>query len=218
MSIFSIDFIVFSIGNYPLSLIELLGTLSGLLSVWWAARANILTWPSGILNIFCFFLLFYQSQLYSDMFLQVFFMATTVYGWRSWAKGSRNKEIEIGTIKLKAWIIYLLIIILGTFGWGLLMNNIHYLFPQIFLQKASLPYIDAFTAVASVIATFLLARKKWESWLLWVIVDLVSIFVYFYKGLFVVAVEYIIFFGIASYGLLHWINKKNRFDVKNLRP
>ena len=210
MNILSIEFIVFNIGNYPISLIELVGTATGLLSVWWAARANILTWPSGIVNIFCFFLLFYQSQLYSDMLLQVFFMVTTAYGWKSWAKGNTAKKIEISGIKPRIWLVYLLILVFGTFLWGLLMSSIHQLLPKLFPQEASLPYLDAFTAIASVIATFLLARKKWESWILWVLVDLISVFVYFYKGLFVVAVEYIIFFGIATYGLVNWyIKKKN---------
>lgn len=185
-----------------------MGTLTGLLSVWWAARANILTWPSGIINIICFFLLFYQSQLYSDMLLQVFFMVTTVYGWRSWSRAAETKKLEISSIKPKTWPVYLFILVVGTFCWGMLMSGIHNLLPQLFPKEAALPYLDAFTAIASVIATFLLARKKWESWLLWVIVDAVSVFVYFYKGLNVVAVEYIVFFVIASYGLKNWYGKK----------
>ena len=210
MNILSIEFIVFNIGNYPLSLIELVGTATGLLSVWWAARANILTWPSGIVNIFCFFLLFFQTQLYSDMLLQVFFMITTAYGWRSWAKGAVERKIEISSIKSKKWTLYILLLLVGTLIWGLLMSNIHQLLPQLFPEKAALPYADAFTAIASVIATFMLAQKKWESWLLWVLVDAISVFVYFYKGLYVVAVEYIIFFGIATYGLFNWYRKKQR--------
>ena len=90
------------------------------------------------------------------------------------------------------------------------MSNIHQLLPRLFPERAALPYADAFTAIDSVIATFMLAQKKWESWLLWVLVDAISVFVYFYKGLYVVAVEYIIFFGIASYGLINWYRKKQK--------
>ena len=60
----------------------------------------------------------------------------------------------------------------------------------------------------------MLAQKKWESWLLWVLVDAISVFVYFYKGLYVVAVEYIIFFGIATYGLFNWYRKKQKVRRK----
>ncbi len=214
MNILSIEFIVFKIGSYPLSLIELVGTLTGLLSVWWAARTNILTWPSGIVNIFCFFLLFFQTQLYSDMLLQVFFMVSTVYGWRSWAKGAIGFKIEISSIRPQKWTLYLVLLLAGTLLWGLLMSNINQMLPQLFPKKAALPYADAFTAIASVIATFMLARKKWESWLLWVVVDAISVFVYFYKGLYVVAVEYIIFFGIAGYGLINWYRKREEVERK----
>jgi nicotinamide mononucleotide transporter len=210
LNILSIEFIVFNIGNYPLSLIELVGTATGLLSVWWAARANIFTWPFGIINIFCFFLLFFQTQLYSDMLLQVFFMITTIYGWKSWAKGAVEHKIEISSIKPKKWTLFILLLLVGTLFLGILMSNIHEMLPQLFPEKAALPYSDAFTAIASVIATFMLAQKKWESWLLWVIVDAISVFVYFYKGLYVVAVEYIIFFGIATYGLFNWYRKKKK--------
>ncbi len=204
MDIFSIEFIVFRIGSYPLSLIELLGTLTGLLSVWWAARANIWTWPSGVLNIICFFLLFYQAQLYSDMLLQVFFMVTTIYGWRNWAKNKTVIGLSIGKLENREWLIYLFGLALGSLIWGLLMSNVHLLLPVLFPEPAALPFIDAFTAIASVFATILLAQKKWESWLLWVIVDAISVFVYFYKGLYVVGAEYIIFFFIACYGLYNW--------------
>jgi nicotinamide mononucleotide transporter len=214
LNILSIEYIVFHIGNYPLSLIELVGTVTGLLSVWWAARTNILTWPTGIINIFCFFLLFFQTQLYSDMLLQVFFMATTAYGWRSWAKGALGHKIEISSIRPQKWTLYLVVLLAGTLLWGLLMSNINQMLPQLFPKKAALPYADAFTAIASVIATFMLARKKWESWLLWVVVDAISVFVYFYKGLYVVAIEYIIFFGIAGYGLFNWYRKREKVERK----
>jgi len=177
--------------------------------VWWAARANILTWPSGVLNIFCFFLLFYQSQLYSDMLLQVFFMITTVYGWKSWSKSAVDKKFEIGSITRRKWLFYLSILLIGSFLWGLLISKIHLFLPDLFPKIAAFPYLDAFTAIASVIATFLLAKKKWESWMFWLIIDAVCVFVYFYKGLYLVSAAYIIFFGIAAYGLLNWYKKNH---------
>lgn len=209
MSPFSIEYIAFHIGSYPLSLIELLGTLAGLFSVYWAARANIWTWPSGLVNIFFFFLIFYQTQLYSDMFLQLFFLVTTVYGWRNWVKKDAETEgIAIGQLTQRESYLHLLVLVVASLLWGLLMSNIHLLLPALFPQAAALPYPDACIAIASVLATFLLARKKWESWLLWVLVDALSVGVYFYKGLYVIGVEYIIFFFIAAYGLYSWRRAK----------
>lgn len=71
--------------GYPLSYVELVGILTGLLSVWLAAKSHILTWPIGLVNVAAFFFLFYQVCLYSDMLLQVFFFVTTCYGWYYWA-------------------------------------------------------------------------------------------------------------------------------------
>jgi nicotinamide mononucleotide transporter len=138
------------------------------------------------------------------MLLQVFFMATTIYGWRNWAKNAQAKELSVGKLENKDWLIYLFYLATGAIIWGLLMSRIHILMPAFFPQPAALPFIDAFTAIASVLATILLAQKKWESWLLWVIIDAISVFVYFYKGLYVVGAEYIVFFCIAGYGLYNW--------------
>jgi len=207
MSPLSIDFVIFKIGDYPMSLIEFIGTTSGLLSVWWAAKANILTWPSGIINIFGFFLLFYQSQLYSDMFLQVFFFLSTVYGWRMWSKKRDKNEKPISKLTYEEFFWHGIVLFFGTFLWGSLMSKIHIILPGLFSQEAALPFVDAFTAVTSVSATILLAQKKWESWILWVIVDAVSIYVYFYKELYVVGAEYILFLFIAGFGLYNWRKK-----------
>jgi len=76
----SIENICCTLLGYSLSYVELVGTVTGLVSVWLAARANILTWPVGIINVLAFFILFYQVRLYSDMALQVYFLATTIYG------------------------------------------------------------------------------------------------------------------------------------------
>ena len=72
--------------GYPLSFLELFGTLTGLVTVWLAARAHILTWPTGLINNLAFFLIFYQVQLYSDMLLQIYFFVISLYGWWYWQR------------------------------------------------------------------------------------------------------------------------------------
>lgn len=199
---FDIENIAFSFPGYSISYIELIGTLFGLISVYWASRTNILTWPSGIINEVAFFILFYQIQLYSDMLLQVFFFVATIYGWLNWRKGPNQKSISHLPNEVK-WR-YVLLIALGTLFLGLLMRNIHIFLPTFFITKASFPFIDSFTTVASIIATILLAQKKIETWLIWIIVDLVCIILYFIKGIPVVAFEYIIFLMLCLLGWRNW--------------
>lgn len=201
---FSIDYIVLEIAGYPLSLIELLGTLSGLVSVWLATRAHVLTWPTGIVNEAFFFLLFFQVQLYSDMFLQVFFFVVSVYGWLNWRKKAGSERRGISMLNTDWRLIYLGILVVGTVVLGFVMGRIHLWLPQWFAEPAAYPYADAFTTMASVLATFLLARKCLESWWLWILVDVVAVVLYFLKGINFVAVEYLIFLGLATYGLMNW--------------
>src|SRR4051812_36043281 len=93
MQFFQIQNIAFSVMGYPLSYIELIGTLFGLISVYYASKADILTWPAGIINEIFLFVLFYQVQLYADMFLQVYFLVVTAFGWYKWKSNTANVAV-----------------------------------------------------------------------------------------------------------------------------
>lgn len=205
MNWYDINNIAFELLGYPLSYIELLGTIFGLLSVALAARTNIWTWPTGIINEFAFFILFFQVQLYSDMFLQVYFFGVTLYGWYFWNKNPGEQNIT--SLSRQAMKIYGGILLAGTIGLGLLISQIHLLLPDIFTLPAAYPFPDAFTTTASILATILLARKQIETWLLWIFVDVVSIVLYFLKGINFVAIEYCIFLAICVAGYMAWKKK-----------
>jgi nicotinamide mononucleotide transporter len=209
---FSIDYIILEIAGYPLSLIELLGTLSGLVSVWLATRGHVLTWLTGIVNEIFFFLLFFQVQLYSDMFLQVFFFVVSVYGWFNWRKKAGEAKRGIVTLSMDWRLVYAGILVVGTVALGFVMGRIDLWLPQWFAEPAAYPYPDAFTTMASVLATILLARKCLESWWLWIVVDVVAVVLYFLKGINFVAIEYMVFLVLAMYGLLNW-RKEMRSEV-----
>lgn len=209
--LWDIHYVIITILGYPLSLIELIGTLSGLVSVYLASRANIWTWGTGILNEIAFFVLFYQVSLYSDMLLQVYFFVISVYGWIYWNQNkTQTIEENIQRLSNSIRLRYLSILILGTIALGFLMQDIHTYLPQFFPTPASYPFFDAFTTVASILAIILLASKKIENWVLWIIVDMVAIVLYFLKDIRFVAIEYIIFLILASYGLWSWSKKLKR--------
>ena len=106
-------------------------------------------------------------------------------------------------------MLSLAILAIGTMGLGYFMQNIHHIFPNTFPTPASYPFPDAFTTIASVLATFLMARKKVECWILWIVVDVVSILLYNLKGIRFVAAEYVIFLLMSAFGLYFWIKKLN---------
>lgn len=199
-----IETILFKVGDYPLSTIELLGTLTGLFAVWYASRNSILTWPISLLNVAAFFAIFYQVRLYSDMFLQVFFFVMSVYGWIIWRKGVDGEERPVTAYNRQGRIFLGIVLVLGTLVLGYLMSQVHIWFPQVFPAPAAYPYPDGFTTVASVLAQVLLARRKWENWVLWVAVDVVATVLYYKKGILFVSGEYLVFLGLATYGLISW--------------
>ena len=205
MSLFDIENIAFTILGYDLSYIELIGTLFGFISVILAARANILTWPTGIINEVAFFILFYQVQLYSDMYLQVYFFGVTIYGWYYWK--NQNGSRGITNLSKKWRFRILLILVITTLMSGYLISKVHLYFPEIFSQPASYPYWDALTTMSSIVATVLLSRKIIETWVLWIIVDIISVVLYLLKGIHLVAIEYLIFLIICVVGFRNWRNK-----------
>lgn len=203
MNIFDIANIAVNINGYELSYAELTGTVFGLLSVWFAAKQNILTWGAGLINILFFFAIFYQVQLYSDMFLQVYFFITSIYGWAVWKKQKADHR-PVYSLSTKSRLLTGICIIILTGLLGLLIKKIHLLLPGVFKQPASFPFADTFIAVCSIIATVFLAKRFWENWILWIVVDVVCVFVYFKKGIFFISAEYAVFFGLAVYGLILW--------------
>jgi len=202
MQFSQIDHIAFKVLNYPLSYIELIGTLFGLISVYYASRANILTWPTGIINEIALFVLFFQVQLYADMFLQVYFFVVTIFGWYKWKSNTADVPVtSAGPLMIK---IIAVIMVIGTIGVGLIIRSIHSWLPAYFPLPAAYPFADSFVMVGSILATVLLARKQVENWYLWIIVDVVSIVVYLLKGIYFLSLEYVIFLGLASFGLYRW--------------
>ncbi|MGQ2982790.1 nicotinamide riboside transporter PnuC [Flavobacterium sp.] len=202
---FDITHIAFDVHGYRVSYIELLGTLTGLVSVYYASRANILTWPTGSINAALLFILFYQVQLYADMFLQVYFFIITLYGWYFWNKKPDDKAIT--TMGPQKRLTTFIIVITGTLLAGYGFSHIHEYLPEYFTIPAAWPYADSFIMVASITATTLLAQKKIENWYLWLMVNIASIIVYYAKEVYFLSFEYVIFFGLASYGLFNWHKK-----------
>jgi len=208
-ALLDVNSVFFSVLDYPVSYVEFIGATTGLVSVTLAAKSNIWTWASGLINVACFFLIFYQVQLYSDMFLQVYFFAASIYGWIIWGRQNQHEENPIRVLSRKQKIVLTMIIVFSTALLGFFIRNIHTIFPNVFQKPASYPYIDTFIAVLSVLATILLAKRILENWYLWIVVDILSVGLYAAKSVMLISIEYFIFLCIASFGLCNWLRLKN---------
>lgn len=206
---FSINTVFFTVLDYPMSYIEFIGTIFNLLCVWLASRRNIWTWPTGLVAIVLYFFLFYQIRLYSDLIEQIYFFIMTFYGWWLWLQG-KNKDSNIVSVEKNtpsANIVYIFSIVFLTAALGYAMQHIHIYLPTVFPEPAAYPYLDAFTTILSFAATILLAQKKFEAWYLWILVDIIGVWLYYVTGVKFIALEYAIFLVIAAQGFLVWRSK-----------
>lgn len=219
MFFFDHESVFFTLWGYPLSYLEFFGTLAGGIAVWLSARGNIWSWSIGIVNVVLFFFLFYQVQLYPDMFLQVFFFITNLVGWWRWAhpkpgEENRRKELRASWMGLRNTGVMLLATLAATVAFGYFASSLHELAPVLFPQPSSFPYADSFVLTISIAATYLMVQKKVECWAAWILADVVATYLYFSKGILFVGIEYFVFCLIAAYGLWQWQREARQQRVR----
>lgn len=205
--------IFFSPFGYDLSYIEFFGTFFYFASVILIARKNIFTWPLGIISVILYALLFYQVQLYADMFEQIYYLIVCVYGWLFWNKTKKESNEGFKLSNFSIWIIEIVVIAVLTLILYFLICNLHLWYPSVFLHFASYPFLDSMTTTISFTAMYLLTIKKAEGWIYWIIVDLIGTFLYWQKDLKIISMQYCILTVMASYGLIFWL--KNNFVKVN---
>ncbi|NND70840.1 MAG: nicotinamide mononucleotide transporter [Rhodothermales bacterium] len=177
--------------------IEASGLVFGLACVILLIRQSILTWPLGIAYVLVSLYIFYESKLYADLILHVFFLWMNIYGWYYWINGNTEAEIELPVTRESPKVLSGLLLLSAV---GVVLCG--YLFTQ--FTDASLPYWDSTTTILSFTAMWLTARKKIESWHLWFVVDVLASGIYLFKELYFYAVLYGVYIGLAIAGYLSW--------------
>ena len=178
--------------------IELLGSIFGLLYILFSIKQNIWCWPIGFITSALYIYVFFVSKFYADMGLQVYYLVISLYGWYHWMFGAKNKkqdDLKITKTGLRVGIILFL------------TNAVTFIFIAYILVNftdSEIPYWDAFTTSASFVATWMLARKMIEHWIIWIIVDLVSLGLYIYKGLYPTVILFAVYTILALLGYLEW--------------
>lgn len=176
--------------------LEWLGTVTGFLCVYLAAKQHILNWPISIISVAAYAILFYQSKLYGNAVLQVYFFGTAIYGWYYWVKRGQDADkkpiVSFSALEI-AGTVAVVLVLSGVTGWFLGTYT-----------DTDVPYIDGFCTAMSFVAQFLMTRKVLQNWLLWIIVDICYIPLYLYKGFMLTALLYVAFTVIATMGYLDW--------------
>jgi nicotinamide mononucleotide transporter len=176
--------------------VEWIAAMAGALSVFLSTRQNIWSWPTAIVNVALYTVVFYESGLYSDMGLQVVYLVLSIYGWYQWLYGGAQRtRLRVSRASRRAWVIS------AAIGLGFWMALGRY---TATLPGVSLPYLDSGLTTLSLVAQWMMTRKILENWALWILADVIYVPMYLYKELYVTAGLYSVFLVLAIMGLVSW--------------
>lgn len=184
---------------YQTTLLEIIAVIFGLLSVWYSKKVNILVYPTGIVSVLIYVYICFIAKLYADMGINGVYFIMSVYGWYYWTRkpeGKKEVPVQFATAKLN-----IISAVATLFSFGILsyvLSN---------FTDSNVPYWDSFTTSIFIVGMLLMALKKVENWIYWIIGDVVSIPLYFYKGLVFTSLQFTIFLIIAVMGYVAWRRK-----------
>ena len=185
--------------------IEILGTIIGFVYLWLEYKANIYLWVVSIIMPLIYLYIFYNVGLYADFAINIYYLLIAIYGWFAWKYGFKLlsfkkerkivEELKISNLPKSVWLKLIPVYIV-------LQLSITYII--INYTNSNVPWLDSFTTSVSIIAMWLLARKYIEQWLVWIVVDAVSVGLYIYKDLYFTSFLYAVYAVIAIFGYLKW--------------
>lgn len=187
----------FANGIQQMTWLEAIAVLLGVASVYYSMKENILVYPTGIISTLIYVWICLQVGLYADMGINAYYFAMSIYGWYLWSRPTQEGK-TLPVTWLNTWgVVESLLLFLGSYA----------LLAFILLRftDSDVPYIDSFTTASAFVGMYLMAKKKVENWIAWIITDLVSVPLYFYKGLILTSFQFLLFTVLAVLGLLAWI-------------
>jgi len=194
MDIGSILSDTFQIGSVNLTIGDVLGFATGLLCVWLTAKASIWNFAWGIVNSLILGLVFLDQRLFADSALQVVFIALSIQGWWQWkVRGNPMANGFRGTTWREQAILLAIAIVMAWSMWLILVE-----------LRGSAPPLDALITALSLCAQWQLNRRQVSSWYWWIAVDLISVPLYWSRGLYLIACLYVVFLALCVYGLRNW--------------
>jgi nicotinamide mononucleotide transporter len=191
-----------------LSPLELLAVLLAVGYLLLAIRQNIWCWFFAAVSTAIFVYLFLQAKLYMESLLNIFYFAMALYGWTVWYFGRvGNAELPVSVWSRSIHAVALVVIAAISLMTGYLLDR---------FTDAAFPYIDSLTTWAAVWATFLVARKVLENWWYWLVIDVVSVFIYWARDLQLTSLLFVIYVMLVPIGLLNWTRSYR--EVKQIVP
>lgn len=178
-------------------LLQIVGTLLGLLYLWLEYKANIWVWIVGAIMPMVHGMLYLSSGIYADAAMQLYYVAAGIYGLFVWLRGTKRsqKRIDIQHTP-KGWVVPLLSVYL------ILHVALYFVLTE--FTDSRVPFFDSMSTALSIVAMWMLSRKLVEQWLVWLVVDMISVGLYFYKGIPITALLYTLYCVLAIAGYMRW--------------
>jgi nicotinamide mononucleotide transporter len=180
--------------------LELIAVLASLLYVVLAAKGSIFCWLAAIVSTVLYTIIFYDVYLWMDSLLQLYYLLMALYGWLCWSKNTAFASLNDKDLRYSQWsiqhhIISITVLTILSLMLGWIMAE---------FTPTDFPYLDSATTLFAVFATYLLTQKVLENWLYFVVIDLVSIYLYIEKGLIPTAALFCCYVILAMYGYFEW--------------
>lgn len=197
--------------------LEAIAAVFGLLSVFFSIKKNILVYPTGIISTVIYVYILFIFGLFGDLMINFYYTVMSIYGWVLWSKSSEdNIHIEVANTTKKEWVYSLMLFILSI----VLVSIVYYYKPFInnkfSMEGISLDFshldwankLDIVTTAIFLVGMWLMAKRRIENWIFWILGDFISVPMYLYKGLGITSVQYLIFTVLAILGYLSWRKTK----------
>lgn len=175
--------------------VEITGSILSLIYLYLSIRQKVSLWIFGFLASALYVVVFFDSKLYADMSLQLYYLGVSVYGWINWKHGKEEKELPATKTTRKMWLKLVLATVTIYFI---------YYFVLLYFTDSTIPKSDSLVGALSIIATWMLARKLIENWLVWIVADALCVGLYIYKGLYPTVILFVIYTVMAVVGYIQW--------------
>ena len=204
--------------------LEIIATLFGLLSVFFSIKKNIWVYPTGIISTVLYVYILYKFGLLGDMMINFYYTVMSIYGWFLWSKSSDdNIHVEVSWATKKEWIFSAILFVVSLF----LVTLVYYYKPFIDNQFSLIDvqlglyhldwanWLDVFVTAIFLVGMWLMAKRKIENWIFWIVGDIICVPMMIYKGLGITSIQFFVFTAMAIIGFIEWKKDHKRVNSES---
>ncbi len=193
----------FTVGLQQMTWLEAVAVVFGIASVFYSMREHIWVYPTGIVSTLIYVWICLQYKLYADMGINAYYFSMSIFGWYVWTHPKEGQKVlPVTWLKPSGWAISIGIFLASYLTLYLVLSR---------FTDSDVPYWDSFTTASAFVGMWLMAKKKVENWIAWIITDLVSVPLYFHKGLILTSFQFLFFTILATLGLIAWIKSAKQY-------